>query len=60
MMKRNALIAAGNNLADHDEPALRQRITELADDETESELVRLTAKQVLAYGEAGAGSRSRP
>ncbi len=45
--KRNAVIAAINYLRDHDAPALRQRITEIAADETESELVRQTARDVL-------------
>ncbi|MCC6681558.1 MAG: tRNA epoxyqueuosine(34) reductase QueG [Phycisphaeraceae bacterium] len=62
MMKRNALIAAGNLLKKLATPSsersegpapatwnhLKQRITQIADDETECELVRLTAKQVLA------------
>lgn len=48
MVKRNALIAAGNHLARQDHPALRARITELAKDEAEHPLVRETARQVLA------------
>ena len=47
MLKRNALIAAGNHLRQHNAPPLRQRIAQLADDPHESELVRLTAQQVL-------------
>lgn len=51
MMKRNALIAAGNLLRDlpqHESAhQLRQRITQIRDDPQESELARLTAKQVL-------------
>ena len=47
MLKRNALIVAGNHLASHSDDALHQRITQLADDENACELVRLTAKQVL-------------
>lgn len=46
MLKRNALIAAGNHLARHDDPTLRKRLLELVDDQNESELVRLTARQV--------------
>lgn len=47
MLKRNALIAAGNALAKRDDPALRRRVEELAVDESEPPLVRATAKQVL-------------
>jgi epoxyqueuosine reductase len=46
MMKRNALIAAGNALVRHDHPALRARIEALADDAGEDELVRTTAMAV--------------
>ncbi|MEX2212791.1 MAG: tRNA epoxyqueuosine(34) reductase QueG [Phycisphaeraceae bacterium] len=45
--KRNALIAAGNHLMERDDPSLLARIRELAEDADESQLVRLTAKQVL-------------
>lgn len=48
MFKRNALIAAGNFLAEHDAPDLRTRIESLAHDPAESDLVRNTAKQVLS------------
>ncbi len=48
MFKRNALIAAGNDLAHNDHPALRQRIEELAQDPNQPPLVRKTAQQVLA------------
>jgi epoxyqueuosine reductase QueG len=47
MLKRNALIAAGNHLRKHDQPALRRRIEQLAADANESPLVRDTAQQVL-------------
>ncbi|MDY7110064.1 MAG: tRNA epoxyqueuosine(34) reductase QueG [Planctomycetota bacterium] len=47
MMKRNALIAAGNTLAKHDEPALRARIEALAEDAKEDAMVRETAAAVL-------------
>ncbi len=54
MLKRNALIAAGNALMQADDAALRQRITELADGADEPELVRQTARQVLErLGPAG-------
>jgi len=43
MMKRNALIAAGNA----DDAALRVRIDATAHDESECELVRTTAEVVL-------------
>jgi epoxyqueuosine reductase len=48
MMKRNALIAAGNQLAKHDDAALRQRIEQIAVDEGEDPLVQMTAKKILA------------
>ncbi|MFP4144004.1 MAG: tRNA epoxyqueuosine(34) reductase QueG [Phycisphaeraceae bacterium] len=49
MLKRNALISAGNWLREHDRPALRERIEQLAADENEPELVRETARQVLNH-----------
>lgn len=57
-IKRNALIVAGNRLADADAPApgLRQRIADIADDASEDAMVRQTAQQVLdrlARGEGG-------
>jgi len=48
MVQRNALIAAGNALADGDHPPLRQRIEQLASDEDAAALVRNTARDVLA------------
>ena len=48
MLKRNALIAAGNTLMKVGDPRLRRRIEEMASDASEPELVRLTAQQVLA------------
>jgi epoxyqueuosine reductase len=48
MMKRNALIAAGNALARQGDAALLARIEELAGDEREPDLVRRTAAEVLA------------
>jgi epoxyqueuosine reductase len=47
MLKRNALIALGNALTKKDDPAVRARIAQIADDEGEPELVRATARQVL-------------
>jgi epoxyqueuosine reductase len=47
MMKRNALIAAGNVLADRDDTALRGRIEVLAEDAGEEAMVRETAATVL-------------
>ena len=47
MLKRNALIAAGNALRERDDDVLRRRIEELAADESEPALVRETAQQVL-------------
>jgi epoxyqueuosine reductase len=47
MMKRNALIAAGNALRRRPDPALRARIEEIAAAEGEDELVRATARDVL-------------
>jgi len=47
MFKRNALIAAGNYLGQHENPKLLERIHELADAPEEPVLVRTTAKQVL-------------
>lgn len=47
MMKRNALIAAGNWLVKHRDAALLNRIAGLADDPGEHEVVRATARDVL-------------
>lgn len=47
MVKRNAIIAAGNYLAQHDEPSLRKKIHELSTDFNESEMVRHTASDVI-------------
>lgn len=46
MLKRNALIAAGNHLKKHDHPPLRARIHEIAHDEAQLPLVRETAAQI--------------
>lgn len=48
MMKRNALIVAANLVRDGGHAALRTRIAELAGDETEVQLVRETARDVLS------------
>ncbi len=48
MMKRNAIIVAGNWLAAHDDPALFDRIESLAGDEREHETVRATAARITA------------
>ncbi|MBX9736566.1 MAG: tRNA epoxyqueuosine(34) reductase QueG [Phycisphaerales bacterium] len=48
MFKRNALIAAGNALANRDHAPLRARIIAMSTDITEPELVRITAQHVLA------------
>jgi len=47
MMKRNALIAAGNALHVEHLPPLRARIEQIARSETEAEMVRGTARRVL-------------
>ncbi|MGH7132886.1 MAG: tRNA epoxyqueuosine(34) reductase QueG [Phycisphaerales bacterium] len=47
MLKRNALILAGNALAKHELPGLLARVQALVADEAEPELVRTTAAQVL-------------
>lgn len=48
MMKRNALVVAGNHLRHASHPTLRARIVALANDETEEPIVRETAAEVLA------------
>ncbi len=47
MMKRNALLAAGNWLARFDDPLLRRRICQIADDPGQPDLVRSTARSVV-------------
>lgn len=47
MMKRNALIAAGNRLAGQRDEALKQRVQQVATDAAEAQLVRETAQRVL-------------
>jgi epoxyqueuosine reductase len=48
MMKRNALIAAGNWLSTREHPVLQRRLEATADDPDEDELVRTTARTVVA------------
>jgi len=48
MIKRNALIVAGNYLSDHDDRALRERIEDIAKDAAEDDIVRCTATTVLS------------
>lgn len=59
MLKRNALIALGNALSKQDNPAMRERIVQIAGDDSEPDLVRLTARQVLARLEPGTGPGGR-
>jgi epoxyqueuosine reductase len=47
MMKRNALVAAGNALAAGDSPALRRRVEAVAADADEDQLVRTMAQSVI-------------
>lgn len=47
MLRRNAIIAAGNSLGKHDEPGLRAEIARIATDPAESGLVRQTAAEAL-------------
>ena len=47
MMKRNAIIAAGNVLARREHPALRRRIEAIAEDQSEDGMVQETATVVL-------------
>ena len=48
MLKRNALIALSNALVEAPNPQAMDRIAQIDADESESELVRVTARQVLA------------
>ena len=50
MLKRNAIIVAGNHLADHAgdaENALLARLREIAGDGSEADLVRESARDVI-------------
>ncbi len=55
MMKRNAIIVAGNRIAAHHDPDLLARIESLAADEREHDTVRATAAQVAARLKRGKG-----
>lgn len=55
MLKRNALIAAGNALAAGKDHTLHDQIKRLSEDDEQPEMVRLTAKQVLERFERGSG-----
>jgi len=55
-LKRNALIAAGNHLAEHEDQQLEAKVRELAEDEAEAPLVRETARQVLERLQGVGGS----
>lgn len=61
MMRRNAVIAAANALADHDLPELRARITSIARDPDEEPIVREAARAAVGRLERtgeGPGPRS--
>ncbi len=47
MMKRNALVAAGNRLVASADAALQERVESIASDEAEERMVRETARAVL-------------
>lgn len=47
MMKRNAIIVAGNVLQEREDATLRQRLLSLREDAAEPDLVRETAREVL-------------
>ncbi len=53
MMRRNALIAAGNALKTREDPRLRGRVDSIAADEGEDAMVRATACEVLRRLDAG-------
>ena len=46
-LRRNAVIAAGNYLAQHEDDELYRRLNQIAQDPNELDLVRSTAQQVL-------------
>ena len=54
MARRNAVVVLGNRLQTQDNPALRERLEHLADNDRSS-LVRLTARQALAKQPKGDG-----
>jgi epoxyqueuosine reductase len=47
MVKRNAIIAAGNHLASQSDPALRQRVESIAHDTDQNDFVRDAAQRVV-------------
>ena len=49
MMKRNALIAAGNALSQREDAALRAKILAIAADDAEPEMVRHAAATALEH-----------
>ncbi len=55
MLKRNALIALSNSNAFSSDRTLQEKVQQLADDITQPELVRVTARQVLDRLAAGNG-----
>ncbi len=59
MMKRNAIIAAGNWLRRGDDAGLRERLAEIAADANEAGMVRETAAAVLVSLGSN-GDHSRP
>jgi epoxyqueuosine reductase len=58
MMKRNALVAAGNALARGDDPGLRAQVERIAADAAEDDMVRAAARQVLRRVQADEGLTS--
>ena len=60
MMKRNALIAAGNWLRRHDQADLRRRIEAIAADEGEGDVVRTTAREVVRRLEGLEAAKANP
>ncbi|MCZ6835704.1 MAG: hypothetical protein O7G85_08020, partial [Planctomycetota bacterium] len=52
MMKRNALIAAGNAMTKTEFSEVRKRVNAIALDDTESDLVRETAQSIVMRLEA--------
>jgi epoxyqueuosine reductase len=47
MFRRNAVICAGNALATREEPELHRRLQEISLDPSESDMIRMTACEVL-------------
>jgi len=59
MLRRNAVIAAGNHLAHHEDVALRKRIEQIAADPDVPAMVRETAGQVIRRVSANRGDRPK-